>query len=80
MASGTPVIAFRYSGGPSETIIDGETGWLASDEEEFYRLTVKVYSEGYSEDINIKSRKRAEEFSIENQTKLLLSNLDKLKV
>ena len=78
MASGTPVIAFRYSGGPSETIIDGETGWLASDEEEFYRLTVKVYNEGYSEDVNIKSRKRAEEFSIENQTKLLLSILDKL--
>ena len=80
MASGTPVIAFRYSGGPSETIIDGESGWLASDEEEFYRLTMKIYSEGYPEDVTIKSRKRAEEFSIQKQTKLLLSILDKLKV
>ena len=73
MASGTPVIAFRYSGGPAETIVDGETGWLASDEEEFYKLTLKVYNEGYPEEMIIKSRKRAELFSIENQTKTLLS-------
>ncbi|MUM65933.1 glycosyltransferase [Acidianus infernus] len=79
MAAGTPVIAFRYSGGPAETIVDGETGWLASDEEEFYRLTIKVYNEGYPEDTSVKSRKRAEEFSIQNQTKLLLSIIEKLK-
>ena len=73
MASGTPVIAFKYSGGPSETIIDGQTGWLASDEEEFYKLTMRVYNEGYSEEIISNCRKRAEFFSIRNQTKLLLS-------
>ncbi|QXJ28562.1 putative glycosyltransferase [Saccharolobus shibatae B12] len=73
MASGTPVIAFKYSGGPSETIIDGQTGWLASDEEEFYKLTTRVYNEGYSEEIILNCRKRAELFSIRNQTKLLLS-------
>lgn len=77
MASGTPVIAFKHSGGPSETIIDGETGWLVSDEEEFYRVTMRVYNEGYPKDIIVKSRKRAEEFSIQNQTKLLLSVIEK---
>ncbi|BDB99853.1 glycosyltransferase [Saccharolobus caldissimus] len=73
MASGTPVIAFKYSGGPSETIIDGKTGWLASDEEEFYKLTLKAYKEGYPEEVILNSRRRAETFSIQNQTRLLLS-------
>ena len=34
-AHGTPAIAFRNAGGVAESVIDGETGFLADDEEEF---------------------------------------------
>jgi glycosyltransferase involved in cell wall biosynthesis len=34
-AHGTPAIAFRNAGGVAESVVDGETGFLADDEEEF---------------------------------------------
>ncbi len=37
MACGTPVLAFNHMG-PSETILDGLTGWLASTNSEFIRI------------------------------------------
>jgi glycosyltransferase involved in cell wall biosynthesis len=75
MASGTPVIAFKYSGGPSETIVDGKTGWLVSNEMEFYETAIKVVENYYSEDINKSCKERAEEFSVEIQSKKLMENL-----
>ncbi|AAY81217.1 glycosyltransferase [Sulfolobus acidocaldarius] len=73
MASGTPVIAFKYSGGPSESIIHDETGWLVSNEKEFYEVTLKVYERGYEEALPQKCRNRAEYFSLLTQSKRLLS-------
>jgi glycosyltransferase involved in cell wall biosynthesis len=34
-AHGTPAIAFRNAGGVAESVVDGETGFLADSEEEF---------------------------------------------
>jgi glycosyltransferase involved in cell wall biosynthesis len=34
-AHGTPAIAFRNAGGVAESVVDGETGFLADDEESF---------------------------------------------
>jgi glycosyltransferase involved in cell wall biosynthesis len=41
MACGTPVLAFDIMG-PSETIIDGKTGWLAKSEEEFINILYDI--------------------------------------
>jgi glycosyltransferase involved in cell wall biosynthesis len=35
-AHGTPSVAFRHAGGVAESIVDGQTGQLAEDEEEFF--------------------------------------------
>jgi glycosyltransferase involved in cell wall biosynthesis len=75
MASGTPVIAFKYSGGPSETIVDGKTGWLVSNEKEFYETAIKVVENNYSENINKNCRERAKEFSVEIQSERLIENI-----
>ena len=36
---GTPTLAYRYAGGVTESVVDGQTGLLADDQEELYRLT-----------------------------------------
>jgi len=75
MACGTPVIAYRFSGGPAETIVDQETGWLVNEEKEFYQKVVEVWENGYEEKMREKAMKRAQEFSIENSVKKLMKYL-----
>ena len=36
---GTPTVAYRYAGGVTESIVDGETGRLADDEDDLFRIT-----------------------------------------
>ncbi|WP_235185584.1 glycosyltransferase [Candidatus Acidianus copahuensis] len=78
MASGTPVLAFKYSGGPSETIIDGKTGWLAYGEKDLYYKAVTIYEQGYNDKFSENCRKRALEFSVESQTKELVQYIRSL--
>jgi len=75
MACGTPVIAYRFSGGPAETIVDKETGWLVNDEREFFHKVVEVWENGYDEKMREKAVERAKEFSIENSVKKLMKYL-----
>ena len=75
MACGTPVIAYRFSGGPAETIVDKETGWLVNDEKEFYQKVIEVWENGYEDKIREKAVERAKEFSIENSVKKLMKYL-----
>lgn len=75
MACGTPVVAYRFSGGPAETIVDQETGWLVNDEKEFYQKVVEVWDNGYEEKIREKAVERAKKFSIENSVKKLMKYL-----
>jgi len=72
MACGTPVIAYRFSGGPAETIVDQETGWLVNDEKEFYQKVIEVSENGYEDKMREKAVERAKEFSIENSAKKLM--------
>ena len=75
MACGTPVIAYRFSGGPAETIVDQETGWLVNDEKEFYQKVVEVWENGYEEKMRERAAERAKEFSIESSVKKLMKYL-----
>jgi len=63
MACGTPVLTYNKQG-PSETVINGVTGWLADDENELVSLAVKLWREGYPTWMRNRSRERALEFDV----------------
>lgn len=44
-AQGTPSVAFRSAGGTTESIVDGQTGFLADSEAEFLDLTARIMGE-----------------------------------
>ena len=41
-AHGTPTVAFRAAGGVAEAMVDGETGLLADDEDDFVRAVRRI--------------------------------------
>jgi len=47
MACGTPVLSYNKEG-PSETILDGKTGWLVSTRNEFVEKAMKIWREGHT--------------------------------
>ncbi|MEM3640483.1 MAG: glycosyltransferase family 4 protein [Candidatus Bathyarchaeia archaeon] len=46
MACGTPTLTYNMQG-PSESIVDGYTGWLAKDDEEIVYKALKLWKHGY---------------------------------
>jgi len=52
MACGTPVLTYEKQG-PSETVINGKTGWLANTDMELFNLAVNLWKKGY--DMNMRS-------------------------
>ncbi|RLI22847.1 hypothetical protein DRO54_00045 [Candidatus Bathyarchaeota archaeon] len=58
MACGTPVITFNRQG-PSETVVNGVTGWLARTDRELIDITLKVWRRGYPSSMRKECRKRA---------------------
>jgi glycosyltransferase involved in cell wall biosynthesis len=66
MACGTPVLAFNYLG-PSETILDNKTGWLANNEEDIVRKLKLIVARGVNKEMRVLSRNYVEnKFSIES--------------
>jgi len=61
LACGTPVVTFSKQG-PKETVLDGETGWLANTDSELARLAIQLWNNGYPADIRKKCRQSAVEF------------------
>ena len=64
LACGTPVLTYN-SQGPSETVIDGVTGWLANTREEIQRLALRLWKSGYSSAMRTAARERALSFERE---------------
>jgi glycosyltransferase involved in cell wall biosynthesis len=63
MASGVPVVAWR-EGGPTETIVDAETGYLVSDETTFrQRVHLLLRDAAGRRALGVAARARAEQFS-----------------
>ncbi|MEM3489947.1 MAG: glycosyltransferase, partial [Nitrososphaerota archaeon] len=75
MACGTPVLSYN-KGGPSETIVDGKTGWLVSSREEFVEKAMNIWKNGHNlkEDDCIS---RASAFKTENVVLSLMNLLNK---
>ena len=47
MSCGTPVLTYRKQG-PSETVVDGVTGWLMSTREDLVHKAIELWKEGYT--------------------------------
>lgn len=62
MACGTPVVTYDYQG-PSESIIDGFTGWLARTDAELIQKTVTLWKDKYPSEIRVNCRKIALRFN-----------------
>ncbi|MCY0863279.1 MAG: glycosyltransferase, partial [Metallosphaera prunae] len=69
---GTPVVAYRFSGGPSETIIHERTGWLVNTEKDLYKKALEIYKNGYDMKMRKDAIERAKDFSYVNSTEKLL--------
>lgn len=63
MACGTPVLTYNKQG-PSETVINGVTGWLANSDGELIRLAVRLWKNGYPSVMRSNARKRALDFDV----------------
>jgi len=58
MACGTPVLTFDRQG-PSETVIDGVTGWLAEDDQSLIEIALRVWKNGYNSSMRGECRERS---------------------
>lgn len=63
MACGTPVLTYRKQG-PSETVIDGKTGWLAGTDTELVKMAVDTWKSNYDSRMRRNCRERALAFDI----------------
>ncbi len=50
MACGTPVLTYNRQG-PSESVIDGVTGWLVNSDEELVSFASRIWKEGYPQEM-----------------------------
>jgi len=63
MACGTPVLTYNMQG-PSESVINGVTGWLANNDEELVKLAVNYWRNGYPSWMRARCRERALKFGV----------------
>jgi len=61
MACGTPVVTFDRQG-PSETVVNGVTGWLTKTDRELIDLVLEIWRRGYPSSMRKECRKRARFF------------------
>lgn len=61
MACGTPVLTYGMQG-PSEYVIDGKTGWLLNNREQFIKKAVEIWEKGYPSKMRNLCAKEATKF------------------
>ncbi len=64
MACSTPVLTYNRQG-PSESIIDNKTGWLADNDDQLVEMAIKIWRDGYDASIRDNCINKAKEFSID---------------
>ncbi|MGC9119710.1 MAG: glycosyltransferase family 4 protein, partial [Thermoproteus sp.] len=73
MACGTPVLTYRRQG-PAETVIDNYTGWLADNDDVLVETALRLWKNGYDENIRRYARDHAMKFHYE----IIANNLLKI--
>jgi glycosyltransferase involved in cell wall biosynthesis len=68
MACGTPVLTYDKQG-PSETVINGKTGWLANTDMELFNLAVNIWKKGYDTHMRSNCRGKASMFDVKEISK-----------
>lgn len=76
MACGTPTLTYNTQG-PSESIIDGHTGWLAKSDEALVRRALKLWKEGYPPRVRRNCIKAASKFDKSFYIRKWLNTLQK---
>jgi len=61
MACGTPVLTYGVQG-PSESVINGKTGWFVKDDSQLVNVATQIWREGYPSRIREDCRNRALDF------------------
>lgn len=75
MACGTPVITYNKQG-PSETVVNLETGWLARSDQQLTILAIDCWRNGYDSVIRRNCRLQALRLDVKNILKEWLTILD----
>ncbi len=65
MACGTPVLTYNTQG-PSESVMNGLTGWLANSDKELVDLASKIWRDGYPQKTRKNCVERASLFDVKN--------------
>jgi len=78
MACCTPVLTYNRQG-PSETVVNGVTGWLANSDKELIELAIRIWKNGYPSWMRARCRERALEFDVKVIANKWLNILKKLK-
>jgi len=65
MACGTPVLTYNIQG-PSESVVNGSTGWLADSDEELLGLASRIWKDGYPQKMRKDCIERASLFDIKS--------------
>lgn len=61
MACGTPVLTYNKQG-PSESVVNGSTGWLVNNDEELLDLALRIWNDGYGQEVRMNCIARSELF------------------
>lgn len=61
MACGTPTLTYDIQG-PSESVVDGQTGWLVKNDDEIVRKAVSLWEKGYEQNIRLNCVKEASRY------------------
>jgi glycosyltransferase involved in cell wall biosynthesis len=63
MACGTPVLTYNRQG-PSESVVNGQTGWLVESNEELVNVAARLWRESCPQGLRENCRRRALEFDV----------------
>ncbi|TSA55796.1 glycosyltransferase [bacterium] len=58
MACGTPVLTYNKQG-PSETVTNGKTGWLAYSDKNLFKLAINIWKNGYRRNMRSNCRNKS---------------------
>ena len=79
MACGTPVLTYNRQG-PSESVVNGQTGWFVKSDRELVNIATKLWREGILQGMRKKCRKRALHFDAKIIAKEWLKLIEELVV
>ena len=63
MACGTPVLTYNRQG-PSESVINGKTGWFVENDQQLVNVALKLWKKGYPSSFRQDCRQRALDFDV----------------